>query len=114
MAGGDVRGAYTNNLRRRGAANVAGYAGPGFHNWPRGRIPQDADGKEAVRIRSPAKISFGEAFGEVTYAAFLQNADLFFRVDSQGWHPGLVCDALSGHGVGTGLGHMIGNVLILH
>jgi hypothetical protein len=33
------------------------------------------------------------------YAAFLQNAGLFFRVDSQGLHPGLVCDAHSGHGV---------------
>jgi hypothetical protein len=28
------------------------------------------------------------------YAAFLQNACFFFRVESQGWHPGLVCDAL--------------------
>ena len=33
------------------------------------------------------------------YAAFLQNAGLFFRVDSQGWHPGLVCDAPSAHGI---------------
>ena len=33
------------------------------------------------------------------YAAFLQNAGLFFRVGSQGWHPGLVCDAPSGHGI---------------
>ena len=33
------------------------------------------------------------------YAAFLQNAELFCRVGSQGWHPGLVCDAHSGHGV---------------
>jgi hypothetical protein len=74
---------------------VAGYVGPGFHHWPSGHIPRDADGKEAVRIRSPAKISFGEAFGEATYAAFLQNADTFFRVDSQGLHPGLVCEAPS-------------------
>ena len=27
---------------------------------------------------------FGIAFGEATYAAFLENAGLFFRVDSQG------------------------------
>ena len=31
------------------------------------------------------------------YAAFLQNAGLFFRVNSHGWHPGLVCDAPSAH-----------------
>ena len=35
----------------------------------------------------------------LSYAAFLQNAGLFCRVGSQGWHPGLVCDAPSGHGV---------------
>ncbi len=39
------------------------------------------------------------------YAAFLQNADFFFGVYSQGLHPGLVYDAPSGHG--------IGNVLVL-
>ena len=35
------------------------------------------------------------------YAAFLQNAGLFFREDSQGLHPGLVCDAPSGHEIGN-------------
>ena len=35
------------------------------------------------------------------YAAFLQNAGFFFRVDSQGLHPGLVCDAPLGHGIGN-------------
>ena len=35
------------------------------------------------------------------YAAFLQNAGLFFRVDSQGLHPGLVCNAPLGHGIGN-------------
>jgi hypothetical protein len=35
------------------------------------------------------------------YAAFLQNAGLFFRGDSQGWHLGLVCDAPLGHGIGN-------------
>jgi hypothetical protein len=34
-------------------------------------------------------------------AAFLQNAGLFFREDSQGLHPGLVCDAPSGHWIGN-------------
>ena len=33
------------------------------------------------------------------YAAFLQNAGFFFREDSQGLHPGLVCDAPLGHGI---------------
>ena len=31
------------------------------------------------------------------YAAFLQNAGFFIRGDSQGLHPGLVCEAPSGH-----------------
>ena len=35
------------------------------------------------------------------YAAFLQNAGFFFRVDSQGLHPGLVCNAPTGHGIGN-------------
>jgi hypothetical protein len=35
------------------------------------------------------------------YAAFLQNAGLFFRADSQGWHPGLVCDAPSEQRIGN-------------
>ena len=35
------------------------------------------------------------------YAAFLQNAGFFFRADSQGLHPGLVCDAPLGHGIGN-------------
>jgi hypothetical protein len=29
------------------AATVAGYAGPGFHNWPSGHIPQD-NGSESA------------------------------------------------------------------
>ena len=33
------------------AAAVAGYAGPGFHNWPLGHIPQDPDTKALIRIR---------------------------------------------------------------
>jgi hypothetical protein len=32
-------------LRRRDAATVAGYAGPGFHNWPSGHIDQTRDRK---------------------------------------------------------------------
>ena len=44
-----------------------------------------------------------KTFGETTYAAFLQNAGLFFREDSQGLHPGLVCDAPTGHGIGNGV-----------
>lgn len=31
------------------------------------------------------------------YAACLQNVGLFLRVDSQVWHPGLVCDAATEH-----------------
>jgi hypothetical protein len=53
-----------------------------------------------------------------TYAAFLQNAGFFFRVDSQGLHPGLVCVAPLGHGIrntvdgpGIGTADRSGNVV---
>jgi hypothetical protein len=39
-----------------------------------------ADANALIRIRWPAK----KTFVETTYAAFLQNAGLFFHVDSQG------------------------------
>ena len=42
---------------------VAGYAGPGFHNWPTGHILQDTDTKALIRPRSSAKKSFGAATG---------------------------------------------------
>ena len=51
------------------------------------------------RSHSPAGGGRGRGPRHGGYAAFLQNAGLFFRVDSQGLHPGLVCDAPSGHGV---------------
>ena len=51
-----------------GTATVAGSAGPGFHNWPSGHIPQDTASKPLLRIRSPAKKTFGEAFGAATVA----------------------------------------------
>jgi hypothetical protein len=48
---------------------LAGYAGPGFHNWPSGHIPQDTAPKPLLRIRSRAKKAFGEAFGGAFGAA---------------------------------------------
>ena len=45
---------------------LAGYAGPGFHNWSSGHILQDTDTKPLLRIRSPAKKTFGEVFGAAT------------------------------------------------
>jgi hypothetical protein len=48
------------------AAAVAGYAGPGFHNWPSGHIPQDTAPKPLLRIRPLAQKTFGEAFGAAT------------------------------------------------
>jgi hypothetical protein len=48
------------------AATVAGYAGPGFHTWPSGHILQDTAPKPLLRIRPPAKKTFGEAFGAAT------------------------------------------------
>ena len=41
----------------------------------------------------------GSGFEFRGYAAFLQNAGFFIRVGSQSWHPGLVCDAPTGHGI---------------
>jgi hypothetical protein len=46
--------------------SLAGYAGPGFHTWPQSHIPQDTAPKPLLRSRSPAKNSFGEAFGAAT------------------------------------------------
>ena len=51
------------------------------------------------RSHSPTGEGRGRGPRHGGYAAFLQNAGLFFREDSQGLHPGLVCDAHSGHGI---------------
>ena len=58
----------TKQRRRRDAATVAGYAGPGFHIWPSGHILQDPDTNVLIRIRPPAftQKSFGETFGAAT------------------------------------------------
>ena len=45
------RAADTKPPRGGQAAAVAGYAGPGFHNWPTGHIPQAPDTNEWIRIR---------------------------------------------------------------
>jgi hypothetical protein len=49
---------------------LAGYAGPGFHTWPSGQIPQATAPKPLFRIRPPAKKTFGEAFGAATVAGY--------------------------------------------
>jgi hypothetical protein len=48
------------------AATVAGYAGPGFHTWPKGHIPQNTDPNPLQRRRASASAqkSFGKSFGE--------------------------------------------------
>ena len=56
----------TKQRRRREAATVVGYAGPGFHTWPSGHIPQDTAPNPLLRIRPHAKKAFGEAFGAAT------------------------------------------------
>jgi hypothetical protein len=56
----------TKQLRRRDAATVAGYVGPGLHNWPSGHIPQDTAPNPLLRSRPHAKKTFGEAFGAAT------------------------------------------------
>ena len=56
-----------NRIRNNGAggyaATVAGYDGPGFHNWPSGHIPQDTAPNPLLRGRSPAQKTFGAATG---------------------------------------------------
>jgi hypothetical protein len=48
------------------AATVAGYVGPGFHNWPSGHIPQDNGSESASPHPVPCQKAFGEAFGAAT------------------------------------------------
>ena len=55
-----------NNHAGGQAATVAGDAGPGFHTWPPGHIPQAMAPNPLLRIRSTAQKSFGEAFGAAT------------------------------------------------
>ena len=46
-------------------------AGPGFHHWPPGHIPQTPDTNALIRIRpvrSGLKKTFGETFGEARAA----------------------------------------------
>ena len=54
-------------IRNRGAggqaATVTGYAGPGFHTWPPGHIPQHTDPNPLLRSRPPAQKAFGAATG---------------------------------------------------
>ena len=54
-------------IRKNGAggdaATVAGYAGPGFHNWPSGHIPQDNGSESASPHPAPCQKAFGAATG---------------------------------------------------
>ena len=63
---GYKRSGYETDGAGGDAATVAGYAGPGFHTWPSGHIPQDTAPKPLLRSRPHAKKSFGEAFGAAT------------------------------------------------
>jgi hypothetical protein len=88
---------------------------PGFAPWAGMRCPVRAwDSKYGSKTRVDIEVErnrtgFKKRSVRRTYAAFLQNAGFFFRVDSQGLHPGLVCDAPLGHGIrntvdGPGIG----------
>ena len=96
--------------------------GPGFHHWPSGHIPQTPDRKRhrpicpngathtspghrpGNRIRKSRCVlkehRIGRA-GSMSEAGKLcgvpSEREECCRVDSQGWHPGLVCDALGFH-----------------
>ena len=113
-----------NNCAGGKAATVAGYVGPGFHNWPPGHIDQTPDRKRhrpicpngathtspghrpGNRIRKSRCVlkehRIGRA-GSMSEAGKLcgvpSEREECCRVDSQGLHPGLVCDAPTGHGV---------------
>ena len=83
-------------LRRRGAAAVAGSAGPGFHNWPSGHIPQDTAPKPLLRIRSHAKKTFGEAFGAATGVSDPRRQKIRIRNNYAG-----KLTSRRGHGIGN-------------
>ena len=75
--------------------NGATHTSPGCQPWeqhPREWVCSEGTPHRNGRGRYPRHAG---------YAAFLQNAGLFFRVDSQGLHPGLVCNAPLGHGIGN-------------
>ena len=78
-----------NNCAGGKAATVAGYAGPGFHNWPSGHIPQDTASKPLLRIRPPAKKTFGKAFGAATGVSDPRLQKIRIRSDVAGGKPPL-------------------------
>ena len=49
---------------------LTGYAGPGFHTWPSGHIPQDTAPNPLPRIRSPTQKTFGEARAATVVSSF--------------------------------------------
>ena len=63
------RAADPKRLRVGQATTVAGSAGPGFHNWPPGHIPQNTAPNPLLRSRPHAKKTFGGTFGETFGAA---------------------------------------------
>ena len=71
---------------------------------PLTRLPRyEFEGAEACLLASQLRVGARSEIRGVRsevrgYAAFLQNASLFFRVDTQGLHPGLVCVAPLGQG----------------
>jgi hypothetical protein len=75
--------------------NGAMHTSPGCQPWE----PHPRDG--VCSERTPHRVGRGRCPRHQEYAAFLQNACFFFRVYSQGLHPGLVCDAPTGHGIGN-------------
>ena len=83
------------------AATVAGYGGPGFHTWPSGHILQD-NGSESA---STNPVTTKKTFRGPRLCGVPSERGFLFPGDSQGLHPGLVCDAPSGHGIGTAWGH---------
>ena len=74
--------------------NGAMHTSPGCQPWE----PHPREG--VCSEGTPHRVGRGRCPRHGEYAAFLQNA-LILKEDSQSWHPGLVCDAPTGHGIGT-------------
>ena len=87
---GPIRKASSLNLPQRGNAYQL-----------RASLWEPHPREEVCSEGTPHRVGRGRCPRHGEYAAFLQNAGLFFRAESQGWHPGLVCDAPSEHRIGT-------------
>jgi hypothetical protein len=88
------------------AATVAGYGGPGFHTWPQGDILQNTDPNPLPHIRSPAKKTFGEAFGTATGVSDPRLQKIRIRNNHAGGHAATVAGYVGPGFLTWPLGHI--------